>query len=252
VIEARRIVPPVLATSLIELINFLLLAGLLGWLLFKPVRAALLARQAAERTRAAEIDARTAEIDRLRADWQTRTAAFEREMAEMRTARLATAERDAAAVLAQAREATERERARAARALAQIEEAQIAHLAAALASAARDAVEGLLAAIDAPDLQTSLVGTACRQLQRLDGPSLGSVVVESTTPLGDRDRQAIATAIGTRASALEWRVTPDLGPGVRIATGRGLIDASAAGLAAGVARRLHDRLAASPQETGIA
>ena len=42
---------PTLSTFLFELTNFLLLAGLLGWLLFKPVRNALQERQASENAR---------------------------------------------------------------------------------------------------------------------------------------------------------------------------------------------------------
>jgi F-type H+-transporting ATPase subunit b len=240
-------VSPTLATFLIELVNFLLLAGLLGWLLFKPVRAMLLARKAAEQKQAADLAARQAEIDQAQTESRARTAAFEREMNDARATRLAAAEREAATILARARESAEREQQRATQALAHVEQAELEKLAAAVAAASREAITRLLAAIDAPDLEVGLVRAACRQLQNLDG-SLGAVVVESAKPLADHDRDAIAAAFGARATSCVFRVMPDLGAGVRIMTARGLVDASAAGMAAEIERRLNARLVTTSQE----
>lgn len=240
---------PPLATFLIELVNFLLLAGLLGWLLFKPVRAALEARQAAEKQRADALAARAADLDRLDSERQARSAAFEREMTAARAARLAAAEQGAAAIIDYARQAAERERIRATNALAHVEQAQIEKLAGAVAAASREAVVRLLAMIDTPDLETGLVRAACQQLQGLDGASLGAVVVESAQPLADCDRDAITTALGTRAASSAFRVVTDLGAGVRVTTAHGLVDASAAGIAADIERRLKARLAANSGES---
>jgi len=235
-------VSPTAATFLFELLNFLLLAGALGWLLFKPVRERIQARQAADRQHADEIAARTAEAARLQAEWQQRTEAFEREMTETRAARLSAAEHDAKAVVAQAREAAERERQRAAGSLAQIEDAQVQKLADAVAGATRESVARLLAAIDAPALESALVRNACARLHSLDGDSLGDVLVESSQPLADGDRAELAAALNARASTSTFRVTPSLGAGLRVTTARGLIDASSAGLAAEAERRLRAEL----------
>jgi F-type H+-transporting ATPase subunit b len=235
-------VSPTLATFLFELVNFLLLTGVLGWLLFKPVRGMLQARQAGEKKQADELAARAAEADRLRAAWRQRTAAFESEVTETRAARLAAAEREAAAIVAKAREAADREHDRAARTLAHVERAQLVKLADAVAAASREAVTRLLTALDSPDLDASFVGAVCHRLKTLDAKTLGAVLVESAKPVSEQARVAITGALAARASSLTFRVVPDLGAGIRITTARGLIDASAGGLAADVERRLKDAL----------
>jgi F-type H+-transporting ATPase subunit b len=231
-------VSPRLATFLFELVNFLLLAAALGWLLFRPVRGMLQKRQAAEKQHAEEVAARRAEADRLRADWQQRHAALERELSDARAARMSAADQEAAAIVARAREAAERERDRTAAMLSHVERAQLEAIAQAVAEAARDAVARLLTAIDAPDLESSLVAAACRRLQALEGASVGDVIVESAAALAEPDRAAIAAALGTRAASTAFRVVPSLGAGVRVTTARGLVDASAAGVAAEAERRL--------------
>lgn len=239
---------PTLATFLIELVNFLLLAGVLGWVLFKPVRTTLDARRATEAKRADDLAARAAALDRLETEWQIQAAAFEHEMTAARTARLAAAEAEATSIIARAREAAARAQTRSIQALAHVDRAAIEKLAAALAAVSRDAVVHLLATIDAPDLETAFVRAVCHELHQLDG-SLGAVVVESAKLLTDRDRDAIAAALAARSTSSVFRVVADLGAGVRVITARGLVEASASGMAADIERRLHARLAAPPQET---
>lgn len=239
---------PTVATFLFELINVLLLIGLLGWLFFKPVRAALQAKQGAEQQRRDELAARVTEVERQRADLDHRLRAFETDMAQRRQAHLAAATQEGAAIRAQAHDAAARERESVARTFAQLERAQLERLSAAVAAATRESVARLLATLGAADLEVSLAHAACRQLVALDGSSLGAVLVESAHPLGDAARAAVTAALDDHAHSAQFRVVPDLGGGLRIVTSKGLIDASARGIAREAERLLADALAVESRE----
>ena len=239
---------PTVTTFLFELTNFLLLAGLLGWLLFKPVHSVLQARQAGEKRQAEELAARATENERQRSDLDQRHRAFEDEMAEARRKRLATADREAAAIVTHAQEQAERERDSARRRLLNLERAQIERLSVAVASATRESIVRLLTSLGAADLDASLAQAACRQLEALQGKALGSVLIESALPLTDKARVSIAAVLSRDASSTEFRIVSELGAGVRITTGQGLIDASALGLARQAEGLVKDALAAESFE----
>lgn len=234
---------PTLATFLFELINFLLLVGLLGWLLFRPMRSALQARQDAERQKRDELTARVEEAERQEAEVQQRVRAFETEMAAMRQQHLAVAAREADVIRRQAHEAAEHEREAARRGLAQLERAQLERLSEAVARATRQSVARLLARLDAPDLDMSLVHAACNRLATLNEETTGTVLVESAHPLGEPARAALAAALDGNTHTPEFRVAPELGVGLRIVTSKGLIDASGRGMAQEAERALTDALA---------
>ena len=239
---------PTLATFLFELINVLLLVGLLGWLFFRPVRAALQAKQDAEQQRRDELAARVAEAERQRSDLDERLRAFETDMAQLRQAHLAAATQEAAAIRAQAHEATERERASVTRMLAQLERSQLERLSAAVAIATRGSVGRLLTTLSVPDLDASLVHAACRQLAALEGGPYGAVLVESAHALDDAARAAVTAAFNGRVPSAEFRVVSDLGAGLRVVTSKGVIDASALGIAREAERMLTNALAVEPSE----
>jgi F0F1-type ATP synthase membrane subunit b/b' len=234
---------PTVATFLFELINVLLLAGLLGWLLFRPVRAALQARQDAERQRRDALTAHEAEIQQQRLDLEQRLRAFEMEIADTRQQRLAAVAEEATTIRRQAHDAAERERDGARRTLAQLDRAHAERLSAAVAAVARDSVARLLATIDGPDLDVSLARAASGKLAALDGRTLGAVLVESAHLLDEPARAAVNRVLDGQAHAAEFRVVPDLGAGVRIVTAKGLIDASARGIAREAERFLAESLA---------
>lgn len=238
---------PTLATFLFELINFLLLVSLLGWLLFKPVRAALQARKDAEKQRRDELAARVADAERQEAEIQQRIRAFETEMAAMRQQHLAAATQETAEIRRQAHEAAERERDAARQGLAQLERAQLERLSAAVAVVTRQSVTRLLATLDAPDLDMSLVRAACSRLAVLND-TRGTVLVESAHPLDETARSALAAALDGNTQTTEFRVAPDLGVGLRIVTSRGLIDASGRGLAREAEQALTNALAVESSE----
>jgi len=238
---------PTLTTFLFELINFLLLVSLLSWLLFRPVRSALQARQDAERQRREELTARVAEAERQEAEVQQRIRAFETDMAAMRQQHLGAVTHEAAEIRRQAHEAAERERDAARQGLAQLERAQLERLSGAVAAATRQSVTRLLATLDAPDLDMSLVRAACSRLAALNDVR-GTVLVESAHPLDERARATVSAALDGNTRTTEFRVAPDLGVGLRIATSSGLIDASGRGLAREAERALTDALAVESSE----
>lgn len=235
-------------TFLFELTNFLLLAVLLGWLLFKPVRAVLQARQAAEKQQAEELAARLVESDRQRADLDQRLRVFESETAELRRRHVAAADQEAAAIVAHAHDTVERERDLVRRGMAQLEHAQVERLSAAVAAATRESIVRLLATLNAPDLDASLARAACGQLEGLKPGALGQVLIESARPLTESLHAAIASALNADAPSATFRVVPDLGAGLRITTAQGLIDTSAQGLGRQAEGLVRDALAAESFE----
>lgn len=239
---------PTVTTFLFEATNFLLLAGLLGWLLFKPVRTVLQARRAEEKRQVEALAARVAESDGQRADLDQRRRAFEEEIAGLRRSHIAAANRDAAAIVAHAHDSVQRERDLVKRGLAQLEHAQVERLSAAVAAATRASVVRLLTTLGGTDLDASLAQGACRQLEGLQGRALGPVLIESARPLADSVHAAIAAALNGHARSTEFRVVPDLGAGLRITTAHGLIDASALGLARDAEGLVRDALAAESFE----
>lgn len=219
------------ATFFFELINVLLLTGFLGWLLFRPVRAAVQARQEAERQRHDALAAQEAEMAQQRGDLEHRLRAFETDLAEARRQRLAVATQEAAGIRQAAHEAAARDHDTARRALAQLERSHLDRLSAAVAAVTRESVARLLASVDGPDLDAGLARAAARQLVAFDERALGAVLVESAHPLDDAARAAVSVGLGRHADSVEFRAVPDLGVGLRIVTAQGLIDASARGIA---------------------
>jgi len=200
------------------------------------------ARQAEARRQADELAAGKSRVEQLQAEWQERHATLDQELATTRAASVDAAKQEAEAILQRARAAADREQDRVTRMLAHVEQAQAERLAAAVAETSRDAVARLLATLDAPDLEQGLVGAACREVASLGPGPVGSVLVESAKPLSDGDRGRVVAACGSSAGDTQFRVVPALGAGLRVTTGRGLIDASAAGIAAEAGRRLKEQL----------
>ncbi len=234
---------PGVTTFLFEIVNFLILAGVLGWLLFTPIRNSLEARKAAQEKQAQEATTKLAEAERTRADIQRERRTLQDEQEHiLKDARLA-AQKEADDILSQAREAASRERIAALRELSNLTQVQLERLAVAVASAARAAVEKLLVDVNGPDLERQLVQSACAELRRLDGKLLRSIIIESATPLRTESVAMLNATFGD-AIAAQYRVRPDLQIGLRIQSDRGMIDASAVGLAAYVERVLRSRLAA--------
>lgn len=237
---------PTWVTFGFEAANFLLLMGLLAWLFFRPVRDAIERRRAAieqEQRAAAESHAKA---EQEREALVAARAAFEaeRDLAREGAQREIEAQRQALLEAGRAQLARERARFEAERQAARIADQHLHARDAALA--ARAIVEGLLARIAAGELDSGLVGTACRDLERLrdGGKAFGSVVIESAAPLDPALAARLAAAAAVEPGALSLRVDPALVAGLRVLTDRGLVDASVAGVAARSAQLLERALEA--------
>lgn len=234
-----------LSTLLIEAANFLILASVLAWLFFRPVRDALARRQESLKQQTDEIAARLADAEEKKAEVEQRLASLEQEV-EQRHAEAATAaEQEAAQIIAAARESARRESETARKRLAGLEQDQLERLSRVVAESAGAAVDRLLRSLDQPGLNQALVNAACRQIRTLDGSTLAPVQVESAAPLDKQARDLLLDALGAAGVSARFLVVEDLDAGLRVATARGLIDVSAAGLAGFAERTLAERLSHS-------
>lgn len=240
---------PSWVTFLFEAANFVLLAALLGWLFFRPVREALERRR--EGLEAAERDAaaKRAEAERTLAEATARRAEFEASLAELRERAREEGERERSRLLDAAREQAQRERAALATELAGLRRGQARRVKSDAAAAAREFVAQLLERIDGPELEQALRAAAGRELAKLAaaGP-LAPVIVESAAALEQRSLDSLARAAGVDGAELSVRCVPELGAGLRVLTARGLVDASAAGLAVHAERALEARFDAEGEE----
>jgi len=224
-------VSPTLTTFLFEAANFLVLAAILAWLFFKPVRQALHDRRDkmdAETRQAAE---KLADAERQQQEITAAHGNLQEELNELRSRELEAARRQADRLLADARTAAELELDLARRQAARMSDRQQDTLAHVAAYAAADAVGNLLQQIAGPELHDALVQSACRQLHMLPAERLGQVKIESARPLSTQQRAALTEALGPAAAGADFRTVDDLRAGVRVSTGNGLIDASIGGLA---------------------
>jgi F-type H+-transporting ATPase subunit b len=227
---------------LFEAVNFLLLAGLLGWLLFRPLRQALASRHAALLQEREALSSQQAEVERAQTASRQRAAALEVELEERRQQALAVAHQEAERIRAEARTSADQERASVRSQLAHLETAQLEHLAAAVAAAAGAVVQRLLEQMGGPELERGLAQAAYRALHELARENLGAVMVESAHPLDQETQTAIRTVLGEAAPTATFRRTPTLGAGLRVSTSQGLVDTSATGLAAYAQRTLVTQL----------
>ena len=227
----RIIVSPTLTTFLFEAANFLVLAAALGWLFFKPVRQALADRrekfeadnrQAAEKL--AEAEKTQQEIDATRANLQS-------ELNELRTRELEAARRQAEQILAEARVG---------RSTGTRDEPS--------PGGARCRTRSGIpwprsrpppprrpwAIAEADRWPRSAVRSDCSRLAsnlahcRQQG--LSPVRSSRHEPLSPDQLASLKDALGPAADAADFRTVDGLGDGVRISTGKGLIDASVNGL----------------------
>ncbi len=224
-----------LATFLFEVVNFLLLVALLGFLLFRPVRRALDAERARHAQAAEELEAQREELSARR----DALALAEREAQQARdeeaTRAAATLERQRESAEQEARSAAAAERARLDDELAARRTAEVERLADEVGRVSGAAVASLLAELDGPSLDAALLRGALEQLRGLD---VTAATVEVARPLDPATRAAIAQSLPSS----DVRVVPELGAGVRIVTVSGQVDASARSLAREAAVQASDAI----------
>lgn len=241
-------------TFVFEAANFLVLAALLGRLFFRPVRDALERRRAeleGEREAARRV---REEAEAALAEARAQRAELEASLESLRQRGREQVGRERDALVADARAQMQRERERLDQELALRRRSEASSLARDAVSVAREIVERILATIDGPGLEQALLAAACRELAAHRAQAgtgvLEPVGVESARAL-DRDaRAALAASVGLIPEAIEWRDAPELLAGLRVSTTRGLVDASAVGLAAHAERRLAGRVAAEAGTDG--
>jgi F-type H+-transporting ATPase subunit b len=233
---------------LFEAANFLVLAGVLAWLFFRPVREALERRRTQQQTQADDAAAKLAEAERMRAEMEQRFSDLDHELEQRRDQSRVAAEQQAAQLVHDARESARRETETAKRRLAHLERAQLEHLARVIAETAGVSIDRLLRQLDQPALDHVLTAAACREIRSFDGNSLAPVRIESAHPLDEADHNALMAVLGSAAESAEFHVIEDLGMGLRVSTSRGLVDVSSAGLSTFAQQQLARQLGSGDGE----
>lgn len=132
---------PTLTTLLNEAANFLLLAGALGWLFFRPVRQALSEHRSKLDAVAKAAEEKMAAAEEIRLAAESRQNALRDELAKLRTETLESARQEAATIIAQAKDQAARVTQAAEQHGVHLEEAQAATLSHAVAAAASRLVD---------------------------------------------------------------------------------------------------------------
>lgn len=220
----------VLTTFLFEAANFLVLAGVLGWLFFTPVRKALIERRAKFEADGLEAAQKLAAAEVVEQQSRETRAKLQVELNDLRQRELETARRQAEEIVGEARAVVERQRELGRRQAEQMLDTQRDRLAEISAKAAAQTIGRLLAQIGGPELHSALIASACQQLRALPQVGLAPVKIESSQPLAAEQLGALKSALGIEADGVDFRTVAGLGEGIRVATGQGLVDASVAGL----------------------
>lgn len=221
---------PTVTTFLFQTFNFLMLAGLLGWLFFNPVRDSIQRRRDALKRQADDASKQLADAERLRSEMENQRAELENELERQREQSKSSAEKQAELIISDAREAARRETETAKSRVKHLERSKLEYLARVIAETTGSTIDRLLIQLDQPDLDHGLTAAACHQIRQFDGNSLSPVRIESARPLAPSDRDALKLALRAAAESAEFHVDEDLGMGLRVSTNRGLVDVSAKGL----------------------
>lgn len=237
---------PALANFLFEVVNFLLLAGALGYLFFRPVREAL-DREREGRMKLDQERARLLEeAESLNREARIARQTVDEELELRRERLLSAAQLDLARLHDRAEQAQSAQRNAFEQELSAAREAETHALAATLGRLAAASVTRLLGSIDGPDLDASLVRAACAELRRIPKSARTSVSIEAAHPLSADSRTQLEELLGP---SLSVRLVDALGAGVRITTGVGQIDATAVAFARLAAREVTQAVAGPPRTT---
>lgn len=228
---------PTLITFLFEAANFLVLAAVLGWLFFQPVRQALADYRAKLDALSQEATQKLAAAEQTCTEVEAQQHALQEELTKLRNQTIEAARQEADTIVAQAHDQAGRLIDVAQQHLTRSDEAQTATLSRAVAAAAGTIVARLLTQLNGSDLDTALLHAACKQVREL-ALDASPVTVESAEPMSAQNSVTLDKALGPAAPTATRRVASELGGGVRITTRRGVVDASVLGLAAFAQRAL--------------
>lgn len=217
-------------TFAFEIANFVMLAALLSWFFFKPVRKAIEKQQNDVHQIEEQAKSKLAYAETLENELNQQRQSVTQELEHMRLSARASASEESERILANARAEVDRELDQIRIKALQIDQAQARHLAQFIAIKTTVAINKLLADINGPKLESALISAAVRQLETFSGEMLAPVSVASATELEDTVKQQLCAAVGQPINAVAFHVLPELIGGVRISTAQGLIDASISGL----------------------
>ncbi|HSB20584.1 MAG TPA: hypothetical protein VLD85_11290 [Anaeromyxobacteraceae bacterium] len=233
---------PWVANFLFEAVNFLVLAAALGWLLFKPVRAAIEAERERRAREEAEGRKQRGEAEALMAKANHASEEALREIERQRADLASAAEKQSVQIREQARELREAERRSMEREMEASRLAQASALSGAVGRMAAESIRRLLKQLDGPSLDLALVRGACTELRALPAAARSSAVVEVARPLAPEGRRLLAEVLG---GEFRERNAEELGAGVRVTTAAGQVDATALALAREAARALSESAGAA-------
>lgn len=237
---------PALANFLFEAANFLVLAAVLGWILFRPVRRALDREREHRSAEEADLNAKRTETDRLLEEARQARADLEKEMEKRRSELLGEATQEARRIREEARQQEAGELRKLASELASTRAIGIRALAEPLGRIAGASLRALLETLDGPPLDAALVRAACRTLRGIPEGARAPATVEAARPLEPEAHRMLGDLLGPD---FEVRVVHELGAGVRVTTPGGQVDASALGVAREAAEQLEAQLDATEADT---
>jgi F0F1-type ATP synthase membrane subunit b/b' len=224
-------VTPELANFLFEAANFLVLAGALGWVLFKPMRRVLDAERARHAESVEDIERQRSSLEVQRSALADERTSIAAELEQHRTEALELARREADELREATRKATENERAAFQRELEARKRAELDSLVEGVGQLAAGTVERLMRELGGPALDLSLVRSLTAGLEGVTGEA----TVESAQALNGESQALLDAAL---PEGYQVRVRPELGAGLRITSTSGQIDVSALGFAREARRTL--------------
>ncbi len=77
---------------------------------------------------------------------------------------------------------------------------------------------------------SALIEAGYQQLRSLPRQAISPIKIESSQPLSADQLAKLKSVLGSAADAADFRTVGGLGAGIRISTGKGLIDATVSGL----------------------
>lgn len=213
------------ANFIFQTINFALLALLLSWLFFNPMRRAVEERRARLDAEVRDAERRLAQAKAAEEEADRKTAELAGRLEAMEAAARETAAQQAKAVIAEANASIQRERDAFTAEQASLARVEAEKAEAGLVDAAATMVRQLLGGIGGPDLDNSLIEAA---LAKCPAGIWGDVVVESARIVNEGIRRKIEAVAG---GSVRYWVDAGLVAGARISGGFGVVDATAVGLA---------------------
>jgi F-type H+-transporting ATPase subunit b len=255
---------PNLTTVVFQIVNFLVLAGLLYLLFFKPVMRKVRARVAEKERLMAKLVEDQAQAARLRAELQRRMADLDEETAQIISEAREQAETERVAVLRQAQQEVEHLLVEAQMDAFRVRQQAVDEFHDQFLDAILEISAQVVGRVAPADLHEAMVkqltdrirdmgrheSARVEALRRSLGERTPTVTISSARPLSPELQELLVrtfSALTDRTPRLEVRTDPSLALGMRVRVGDMMVDNSMAGQLAGlresVSQSLKERLA---------